>query len=192
MYKRVLKGLVNLFFIIVLLSGYSYAKQIKFDNEIYELQYSKRAPLTRGYINEYIRPSENTKNWIKLICIYYYPDKSDPISLAKNMEALVKLTNSKTGTTVYVNKDKNEAMVDFIAWPMTKDQNASYMEFNVFKYKNYNKKGVIAFQYAQRYYEKGQSYEELKREFNSNRKKIILLVADTSIPKLIEKDVEKK
>lgn len=170
----------------------SLATQIKFDNEIYNLKFSKKAPFIKGYINEYIRPSENTKNWTKLIGVYHHPESSDPIKFAIEMRDLVKGITRNAEVSLYVNKDKNEAMVDFVVSIPSKNHSLPYLEFNVFKYKKYDDKGVIAFQYAQRYYDKGQSYDELKSEFNSNRKKIILLVADVPIPKLVEKDIVKK
>lgn len=194
MFKKYLKNICLLLIFILFTCGSSFAVQFKFDNENYDLQFSKKAPLTGGYMNEYIRPIENTENWTRLVGIYHYPNKTDPIELTKMMGVITKQMNKKAGVAVMINQENNSGIVEFVTYPVNKDNKPpAYFEFNVFKFEKYKKNSVIAFQYARRYYfKKDDSLEGLKEEIFMQRKKFVNLVADTSIPKLIEKDVEKK
>lgn len=100
---------------------------------------------------EFIRKEETFKNWTKLVGYRYQhmPQiENDPRKAALGLEHIVKRTNPKARARVITNKQRSEAIIDFLTWP----KDGKYMEFNVFRYvKSTDGKAVVSLQLAYRF-----------------------------------------
>lgn len=195
MYRKHLKNLAVLVLSIMLFCGCSKNNSINFDSKSYELQFSKKSPLTGGYINEYIRPDENIKNWTDMIGVYHYPKASSPITLAKEFATIVKATNKDAGVSVLNNEKENMAIIDFLTWAPTKGTGkVDYLEFNVFKFKKNKNNGVVGIQYVHRYDTKSitpSTSKSVAKAIKENRFKYVRLIIKTSVPEIINHDISK-
>lgn len=191
MIQKYLKKIILLTLAQIVICQGAYATQLDFDGESYGLKFSKESPLTKGYINEYVRANENLKSWTKLLGVYYYPNESSPIELARKMAFVVKTANKDAGVSVIINDKENAAIVEFLTWPLTKNANEkTFLEFNVFKYQKDNKNCVVALQYARRYYpENNDTIKFISDDMKNNRARLIKLMATTEVPKVIEKEI---
>jgi hypothetical protein len=100
---------------------------------------------------EYIREDESFEKWTKLVGFRYQQlprIQNDPTKLAPAMAKIVKASNPRAQTRVIVNREKGEAVVDFLTWP----SDGSYMEFNVFRYvRSADGNGIVSLQLAHRF-----------------------------------------
>jgi len=136
------------------------------DGEKFDKKYSVLNK--RGYRSvEFIRGFENFKTWTKLIAVRYQQlplINNSPLDAAKNMLSLAKRVSPKISGRIIVNKEKNEAVVEFGVVPPGK----RYVEYNFFRYvKNRSKNGLVSVQFAKRLTSKNTSS---KKEMNAFRK----------------------
>lgn len=194
MLKKYLKIIVLLILIIPVISGCSQNNSVKFDNQNYILQFSKKSPSTNGYINEYIKPEENIKNWTEMIGVYNYPNATSPTKLAREMATLVKLTNPQAGVSLMNNKDGKAAIVDFLSWAPSKETGKiDFLEFDVFKFQTYKNNSVISLQYARKYATKDiKSTKDFTKNLKETRKKYLNMLLETPIPKIVAQDINIK
>lgn len=159
---------------------------LSFDQDSYFLQYSIRAPLTGGYINEYLREGEELKRYTKMLAVHHYPRMNmSPSQAAKRLGTLVKQSNPQANYSTMENKESNEAIVDFFTWSETSENIIA--EFNIFRYKKHPQgQGLIAYQFVFRNY--GDNFQKYAEEFKENRQKWIKLVITSPFPSIIEEN----
>lgn len=194
MFKKYFKIIVLFIFIVPVLSGCIQKNVVKFDNQNYMLQFSQKSPYTTGYVNEYIKPEENTKNWTEMVGVYNYPTNNSPSEMAKQMAKMVKLTNPHAGVSVMNSKDNNTAIVDFLSWaPSKQTGKIEFLEFDVFKFQLYKNNSVIALQYARKYSTKDISTsQDFVKNFKMTRNKYLKIVTTTPIPEIITENIDTK
>ncbi len=160
---------------------------VNFDGKAYVLKYSAKMQ-TGSYMNEYYLPAEKYGNWTKLIGVFDYPQMKDPINGAAIFLNSVKSKN--TPGEMWVNKDKNSAVVSFIV--ITGGGNSPLKsEINFFRYEKSAKNGTIALQYAERYVIKTDAeYEEYKKNLRDRVLKFTRLMTTAPMPELVERDVD--
>lgn len=100
---------------------------------------------------EFVRESESFEQWTKLVGFRYQQVPglgNDPVQMAFALAQKVKASNPKAQSGVITNKDKTEAIVDFVTWP----PDAKFMEFNVFRYvRSQDGKALVSLQLAHRF-----------------------------------------
>lgn len=117
-------------------------------------------PFTRKFVGnapngdkliEFVRQQESFEQWTKLIGLRFQQlpkINNDPVTMALAMAQVVKARDSRAQSVVRSNKEKTEAIIDFLTGPPKGD----FIEFNVFRYiKSRNGKGVISLQFAYRF-----------------------------------------
>lgn len=160
--------------------------QLKFDNKVFKLKYGAYSPMTKSYMNEYFRIRENGDNWTELIGIYYVKKYNSPVEYAKTLTEFAEKTNNLQ-TQVLYNDKTNIAIASFL---LIGD---NYIEQNLFKIekKPNNKKGVVALQYAHKYYvNSAEDVKSLKEVMRKNQIRWTHQIDKTPIPQLIEKEIQ--
>jgi hypothetical protein len=126
---------------------------VEFDGERYLLDYQDQAKLSDGQqgdgLAEFTLRGETVNDWTKLFAYYLFPESGDdPTLMAEEVGKATKENNPDANYAVMENKEKGDAIVDFLTWA----EGSDIMEFNVFKYaRAENGPGLVALQYAQRF-----------------------------------------
>ena len=183
------KILILLFLLIISLQTVS-AKNytLKFNGEKYSLLYSAKNKDFGGYINEYFKPRETYNIWSEMIAVHHFPNAYSPIDRIRDFKNYLGSMNVPSSLTF--DDIKNTAMIDFIL--ISDKQMPIVMEFNIFKYEKSKKCGSIAVQYAKRYSAATTlQIEQIKADFEKNRKRLIKQVKKLEIPAVIDEDIDK-
>lgn len=118
-----------------------------FEGEAYTKTFVATAPEGDKLV-EFVRETDSFENWTRLIAYRSQPAPAadnDPIRFAQAVERLLLSSKNTKSARLLVNKDKNEALIDFLTWT----EKGGYMEFNVFRYaKSPDGKAVISIQLA--------------------------------------------
>ena len=177
-------------FIFIFSMQFCLAKEhvLNFNGSKYTLLYSAKNKDFGGYINEYFKPRETYNTWSEMIAVHHFPNAYSPIDRIKDFKNYLGSMNVPSALTF--NDKKNTAMIDFI---MIADQHMPIvMEFNIFKYEKSKKCGSIAVQYARRYSATTTlQIEQIKSDFEKNRKKLLKNVQKLNIPEVIDEDIDK-
>ena len=177
-----------LIFIISLQTVSAKNYTIKFNGEKYNLLYSAKNKDFGGYINEYFKPRETYNIWSEMIAVHHFPNAYSPIDRIKDFKDYLGSMNVPSSLTF--DDKKNTAMIDFIL--ISEKQMPIVMEFNIFKYEKSKKCGSIAVQYAKRYSAAtALQIEQIKADFEKNRKHLIKQVKKLEIPAVIDEDIDK-
>ena len=185
-----MKKLLLSIFIFVFSMQFCLAKEhvLNFNGSKYTLLYSAKNKDFGGYINEYFKPRETYNTWSEMIAVHHFPNAYSPIDRIKDFKNYLGSMNVPSALTF--DDKKNTAMIDFI---MIADQHMPIvMEFNIFKYEKSKKCGSIAVQYAKRYSATTSlQIEQIKADFEKNRKRLIKQVQKLNIPEVIDEDIDK-
>ena len=161
---------------------------IKFNGEKYNLLYSAKNKDFGGYINEYFKRNETYNTWSEMIAVHHFPNAYSPIDRIKDFKNYLGSMNVPSALTF--DDKKNTAMIDFIM--ISGNKMPIVMEFNIFKYEKSKKCGSIAIQYAKRYSAvTTMQIEQIKADFEKNRKILIKKVKKLEIPTVIDDDIDK-
>ena len=175
-------------FIISLQTASAKNYTLKFNGEKYTLMYSAKNKDFGGYINEYFKPRETYNIWTEMIAVHHFPNAYSPIDRIKDFKDYLGSMNVPSSLTF--DDSKNTAMIDFIL--ISDKQMPIVMEFNIFKYEKSKKCGSIAVQYAKRYAASTTlQIEQIKADFEKNRKNLIKQVKKLEIPVIIDEDIDK-
>ncbi len=188
-----MKKILIIFLVYFLSMSLSFAKgtkdyTINFNGQKYHLLYSVKNKDFGGYLNEYYRLGETYNIWSDMVAVHHFPNAYSPIDRIQEFKEYLSSMNCPSSLTF--DDKKNTAMIDFI---IINDKNVPViLEFNVFKYKKSKKCGSVALQYAKRYSATTMSQiEEVKKDFEKNRKKIIKKVKNFDIPVVITENIDK-
>ena len=161
---------------------------INFNGSKFHLLYSIKNKDFGGYLNEYYKKGETYNIWTELVAVHHFPNAYSPIDRIKDFKDY--LGSMHVPSSLTFDDKKNTAMIDFIM--ISDRQKPIVLEFNIFKYEKSKKCGSIAVQYAKRYSATTtMQIEEIKRDFERNRKQLIKEVKKIEIPAVIEKDIDK-
>jgi len=116
-------------------------------------------------IAEYVAPGETLDNWTTLVAVRSFPKLDNPSAAVAQFAKVVKQANPLARFQILVKEDQSEAMIDFLTWPA----DASYAEFNVFRYiKRPGHPGLIAYQFAYRF---SDTSDEAAEQFKKDRQR---------------------
>jgi hypothetical protein len=155
------------------------APTIEFDGSTFQLAYEDQATQENGDpgngLAEFTLPDENVDNWSKLFAFHSFPTMGDdPLAAVQTVGKVVKETNPAANFAIIENKEKGEAIIDFLTWAPDSD----VMEFNVFKYAPAaDGQGLVAMQFAQHIKLGDISVEEMR----ALRTRAVEEMADTDI-----------
>jgi hypothetical protein len=105
-------------------------------------------------VREFIPAGQNLDSWTKLASIRAISSSDDPKLLAGALVPRLKEQNPLSPSAIIENPGTGAVIVDFVVWPA----DASFVEFNVFKYEKRAGGGVEAQQYALRSYDKQEEF----------------------------------
>jgi hypothetical protein len=137
---------------------------IEFDGQRYRLDYQDEAKQANGQrgngLAEFTLQGENVDDWTKLFAFHVFPEAgNDPTLAAATLGKVVQQENPDANFALQENKEKGEAIIDFLTWEPGSDD----MEFNVFKYARAEYgPGLVALQFAQRFKLGDMSVEEFR------------------------------
>ncbi len=187
-----MKKILTIILMLFLSFNISYAansqiNKINFNGNKYYLQYSAKNPEFNGYLNEYYKRGETYNLWSEMVAIHHFPNAYSPLDRVKQFRAYLAGINCPSALTF--NDKKNIAMIDFLL--IHHANSRTLLEFNIFKYEKSKKCGSNAIQYARRYVASNAfEVEQVKRDFEKNRKKLINNVKNMTVPAIIEEPID--
>jgi len=121
-------------------------------------------------IKEFIPEGQKLESWTVLASIREYPQLNDPRTVVGNLVRNLRQRNPQSRVGLIENPTTGEVIVDFLMWP----EDASFVEFNIFRYHNKTTGGIVAEQYALRAYgDANEFFSTLK----ADRERLINLMA---------------
>lgn len=192
--KLVVNSLIVTVLIVLIIFGGNFiiesnifAPRLRFNNQTFVLKFSQKSPLTGGYMNEYYLEDEGYNDWTQLIGVYYFPFKNSPISIGKKYQKL--FIDTESSGIVIMNIKEDTAVIMQTLHGFEPVENA---EFNIFRYEKAPQKGVIALQYARRYFiEYPPEINEAKKDIEKNRFEWLKKMDEIPIPPIITKNIDK-
>ena len=178
------KILVALFLLLSLSNAVYAAKDntIKFNGKKYTLLYSIKSPEHNGYLNEYYKIGESYNTWSELLAMHHFPNVYSPIDQATAFAEYIEAGGCPVA--ISIDEKNNSGIMDFIL--IYNKKLPIILEFNIFKYKKSKDCGTVAVQYAKRYaVTNSMQADEVKREFEKYRKKMLKKVNKFDIPSII-------
>jgi hypothetical protein len=125
-------------------------------------------------LKEYIPRGEKLESWTKLASLHEYSKLNDPKATVDALVRLLKQQNPRAPVAVITNAKTGDMIVDFVTWP----QDASFCEFNVFRYSKKPGGGLVAQQYALREYK---DQEGFLKGLKPVRQRLVRLMSEEGI-----------
>ena len=125
---------------------------IKFDGNVLELASQEESP--GQSLKEFIPAGETLDTWTKLAAIREYKDFDDPKLMVGSLVKQLNKQYPDSPSSIIENPTTGEVIVDFVVWP----PDASFVEFNVFKYSKNPEGGLVSQQYALREYKDAEGF----------------------------------
>jgi hypothetical protein len=119
---------------------------VQFDGETLTLAYEGEQ--SGDTIKEFLPAGQKLDSWTKLAAIRQYAGLDDPLALAAQTIKQLKKDYPLSPSSIIQNPKTGEVIVDFVVWP----EDASFVEFNIFKYRRRPGGGLTTEQYALRSY----------------------------------------
>ena len=161
---------------------------IHFNGQKYNLLYSVKSQDFGGYLNEYYKQGETYNIWSEMVAVHHFPNAYSPIDRIRDFKDY--LSSMQVPSSLTFDDKNNSAMIDFII--ITSNKMPVVLEFNIFKYGKSKKCGSVAVQYVKRYAATTtMQIEEIKKEFEKNRKPLIKKVKNFKIPEVVAYDIDK-
>jgi hypothetical protein len=110
---------------------------------------------------EYTLVDESIDDWKKLVAVRHYPlAEAAPADAAREIVKALNQAQPAAKHQLLVKEDGTEALLDFLIWP----QDASYVEFNVFRLIQTEDEGLVSYQFAFRFKDTSpESIEKFKK-----------------------------
>jgi hypothetical protein len=125
---------------------------VEFDGNVLGLASQEEEP--GQSLKEYIPTGETLETWTKLAAIRQYKDFDDPKLMVGSLVKQLNKQYPESPSSIIENPTTGEVIVDFVVWP----PDASFVEFNVFKYSKNPEGGLISEQYALREYNDAEGF----------------------------------
>jgi hypothetical protein len=145
---------------------------VRFDDQTLTLSFEAGA--SGETLKEYLPQGQKLDSWTKLAAIREYPNLHDPLALAAGVLKQLKQDYPLSPSSIIQNPKTGEVIVDFIVWP----EDASFVEFNIFKYQKRPDGGVSSQQYALREYK---NQEAFLKSFRPVRRRLVELMAQQGL-----------
>lgn len=127
-------------------------ESVQFDGYVLDLAWQGANP--GETIKEFIPAGETLDTWTRLASIREYTELNDPQAAVGALVRQLKQKYPDSRSAIIENPTTGEVIVDFVLWP----PDASFVEFNVFKYGRKPEGGMIAEQYALRAYQDQEAF----------------------------------
>jgi hypothetical protein len=121
-------------------------EQVRFDGQTLGLAFEGEDP--GATIREYLPAGEKLDNWTRLAAIRRFEHLDDPVAYAEATIKQLKQKYPQSPSAIVENAASGAVVLDFVVWP----DDASFVEFNVFRYEKRPGGGLISQQYAVRAY----------------------------------------
>jgi len=122
------------------------SERVQFDGETLGLAFEGEDP--GATIKEYLPAGEKLDRWTRLAAIRKFSNLDDPVAYATATIKELKQSYPQSPSAVIENPKTGAVVLDFVVWP----EDASFVEFNVFRYEKRRGGGLISQQYAMRAY----------------------------------------
>jgi hypothetical protein len=142
---------------------------VQFDGQTLELAFEGNDP--GATIKEFIPAGEKLDSWTRLAAIREFDNLDDPVAYGVATVEELKKKYPMSPSSLIENPTTGGVIVDFVVWP----EDASFAEFNVFRYEKRPGGGIISQQYAQRAY--GADSESFLKNLRPVRQRLIDLMA---------------
>lgn len=164
------------------------AEDIHFNNDVFTLKVSRMSPVNKGYENEYYLNAETSKNWNKMIGIYYYPEISAPVKFANETDKEIEKQEDIALLKFIENKKQNKALLSYLQ--NGEENGKKFFVYNIFKYEKHPDKGMMVLRFAKKYYFKNNDdITKLAQEVKSINDDMLEQLIITSVPPIVEKDI---
>ncbi len=138
---------------------------VHFDGEVLGLAFEGDDP--NATIKEYLPAGETLDSWTRLAAIRQFSHIEDPAAYAAATLKQLKENYPQSPSAVVEDPDSGAVVLDFVVWP----EDASFVEFNVFRYEKRSGGGLISQQYALRAY--GENSEPFLKDLRSLRERLV-------------------
>ncbi len=128
------------------------SETVEFDGNVLELASLEDSP--GQSLKEFIPAGETLETWTKLAAIREYKDFDDPKLMVGSLVKQLNKQYPDSPSSIIENPTTGEVIVDFVVWP----PDASFVEFNVFKYSKNPTGGLVSQQYALREYKDAEGF----------------------------------
>jgi hypothetical protein len=145
---------------------------VQFDGETLTLAYEGEQ--SGDTIKEFLPAGQKLDSWTKLAAIREYAGLDDPLALAAQTVKQLKKDYPLSPSSIIQNPKTGEVIVDFVVWP----EDASFVEFNIFKYQKRPDGGLITQQYALRAY---RDQEGFLKGLRPVRERLVELMAEKGL-----------
>lgn len=148
-------------------------ENVYFDGQILGLAFQGEDP--GANIKEYLPQGEKLDNWTRLAAIRRFSNLDDPVAYATATIKELKQKYPQSPSAVIENPKTGAVVLDFVVWP----EDASFVEFNVFRYEKRPGGGLISQQYAIRAY--GDKAEQFLMGLREVRERIVEKMANEGL-----------
>ncbi len=121
-------------------------EKVQFNGETLGLAFEGEDP--GATIKEYLPAGEKLDRWTRLAAIRSFSSLDDPVAYATATIKELKQKYPQSPSAVIENPKTGVVVLDFVVWP----EDASFVEFNVFRYEKRPGGGLVSQQYAMRAY----------------------------------------
>jgi hypothetical protein len=143
---------------------------VQFDDQTLVLAFSGDEP--GATIKEFVPAGEKLASWTRLAAIREFDNLDSPLDYGVATIEQLKKQYPKSPSSILENPDTGAVVLDFVVWP----EDASFVEFNVFRIEKRAGGGLISQQYAVRAY--GAAAEPFLTDLPPVRKQLVEEMAE--------------
>jgi hypothetical protein len=144
----------------------SVAKEtVQFDGQTLELAFT--GDDSEATIKEFVPEGEKLDSWTRLAAIREFEELDNPVDYGLATIEQLKKQYPKSPSAIKEDPDTGAVILDFVVWP----EDASFVEFNVFRLEKRAGGGLVSQQYAVRAY--GDAAEPFLKDLASERARLV-------------------
>jgi hypothetical protein len=144
----------------------SVAKEtVQFDGQTLELAFT--GDDSEATIKEFVPEGEKLDSWTRLAAIREFDELDNPVDYGIATIEQLKKQYPKSPSAIKEDPDTGAVILDFVVWP----EDASFVEFNVFRLEKRAGGGLVSQQYAVRAY--GDAAEPFLKDLASERVRLV-------------------
>lgn len=143
---------LKIYSIILILFGMClpvYAESIHFNNKIYDLQSPDITKYGDVVENQYFIKGESEKSWTSKFEVSYYPEVKNSIKFANDFDKEIEADDKCVLLKFVQNKKQDIAVISYLE--NVEKNGRHYFVYNVCKFQEHSKKGMLALKYSKRY-----------------------------------------
>ena len=186
-----MRKLIPIYFILILMilviAQRVKAENVHFNNFVYTLKSGDISNRKNVVKNDYYRRDKNKDYWTSAIQISYYPEISNPLKYAAEVDKKIEGKENLLLLKFIQNKKQNIAIISYLENIVQNDK--TYFIYNLCKYEKHPKKGILELKFSKKYVfntkeEITQIGKEVKSINNDYMEQMIIL----HIPAIVEKE----